>query len=265
MDQSLPTPLPPNDTPIWRYMSLEKFRLLLDGSALWFSRIRRFDDLYEGTFSVPATVANSTLIALRGNMTGYEAYRFSTGLLSALNAISRMCCFANCWCGFSSESRALWDLYGQGVAIQSTIGRLKRCLEPHRSREVAIGSVGYVEDPEAEVTADARIVKAVLTKRLAYQHEHEIRAYFFHWPPEEYLADLSQYAIPAGFQLTVDLGRLIERVVIAPDQSDDFKLAVESDLSQASSRHGFRPKPVEWSRLRGTPEFFSDPERFAGS
>jgi len=102
----------------------------------------------------------------------------------------------------------------------------------------------------------------ILTKQMAYAHEHEVRAFFFQWPPDEYLGELDrldEYEIPNGIPLRIELDRLINRVLVAPSQSDEFKSNVEALLGQAAERHGFRPKPVDWSQLRREPEFYRDP------
>src|SRR5205807_3771411 len=50
--------------------------------------------------------------------------------------IYRYASFVNCWNMGDDESDLMWHAYAkapEGVAIKSTVGRLKRCLPPHDS------------------------------------------------------------------------------------------------------------------------------------
>jgi hypothetical protein len=43
--------LPPQETPVWRYMSLAKLLALFSSRALFLSRADLFEDHFEGAFS----------------------------------------------------------------------------------------------------------------------------------------------------------------------------------------------------------------------
>jgi hypothetical protein len=42
---------PRDETVLWRYMSLTRFMNLLEHKTLWFSRLDKFENLLEGTFT----------------------------------------------------------------------------------------------------------------------------------------------------------------------------------------------------------------------
>jgi hypothetical protein len=44
--------VPPDDTPLWRYLDFARFMALLDSASLWFARADTFSDQYE--LAVPA-------------------------------------------------------------------------------------------------------------------------------------------------------------------------------------------------------------------
>ena len=116
----------------------------------------------------------------------------------------------------------MWQLYlkgaGEGVAIRSTVGRLKAALEGER-RDVRLGIVKYIdyENDELEIRSG---FSQFLHKRLGFRHENELRAmvglgtkmqsggafdYINSDPDVEY-----------GLELSVNLQALIAEVVIAP-------------------------------------------------
>lgn len=45
-------PVPPDDTPLWRYLEFAPFMALLESASLWFARADTFSDQYE--LAVPA-------------------------------------------------------------------------------------------------------------------------------------------------------------------------------------------------------------------
>src|SRR5579885_861214 len=101
-------PTPPDDTMIWRYMSMSKFLSLLISRSLYLTQCDRLEDPFEGTLP-----RNSTPDERRDA------------------AKMRHMMYVNCWYMNEHESAAMWKLYsaaGDGIAVQSTIGRLKRCF-----------------------------------------------------------------------------------------------------------------------------------------
>jgi hypothetical protein len=89
------------------------------------------------------------------------------------------------WCWFRSwrESAAMWQVYGkQGVAIQSTVGRVTEALSKTNFPFV-FGSMTYVDyragvstrfNPENS-SDFALLLRPQFLKRIEYQSEHEVR------------------------------------------------------------------------------------------
>lgn len=95
---------------IWRYLDLARFLDLLTSSQIYFSRIDKFEDPYEGF--VPANDD------------------YLKGIAHLFNYINKFY-YANCWHINENESAAMWKLYldsRNGIAIQSTVNRLKKSL-----------------------------------------------------------------------------------------------------------------------------------------
>jgi hypothetical protein len=78
------------------------------------------------------------------------------------------------------ESVAMWKLYTKGldgVAIATTVGRLKDSLQADQRRFV-IGQVSYRdEESDFNVGADVEIdpLRPIFEKRLSNEHEREVR------------------------------------------------------------------------------------------
>jgi hypothetical protein len=201
---------PPEDTIVWRYMDLAKLLTLLDNTSLYFTRIDKFEDPYEGTLSF------GTMSMIRAEAETIEPDR--RGLfLETVEQIARMplSVGVNCWHANPHESAAMWRLYvksNEGVAVQSTFGRLRDSFVGEDT--VFIGEVSYV-DYEAAVFDARNIYVRCLHKRASFAHEREIRA----------ITDLDRIdligggRIPGpghGLNVPVDVRTLIERIYVAP-------------------------------------------------
>ena len=196
---------PPDATRLWRYMTLSRFLWLVKESKLYFSRLAEFtDDPYEGTLPKEATSQIDDVRKL-----GY-------GLASPA-AVS-------CWHQNYYESVAMWKLYvpgPEGVAIQTTVAKLKQLDEPS---DFAIGEVRYLDyekesQPNIGATCPSLAPYAIVfQKRRSYEHEREVRVVIFN--PAD---DPCQTSVPperlgaAGFGVPVRLGDLIERIVVSPE------------------------------------------------
>ena len=132
----------PDSKKIWRYMDFTKFVNLLDTESLFFCRADSFEDKWEGTFPKEMIEKfNSTEKSIPsddGNKYSLCEWQIVKEARSHL---------INCWHVNDYESDAMWKLYSsnrQSIAIQSTIGRLKRCFNKIAER-IWIGEVEYVD------------------------------------------------------------------------------------------------------------------------
>ncbi len=121
---------PKDDVKIWKYMSIEKFLSLLINSRLYFSRLDQFKDSWEGTWT--NSLINSPAFQ------NEEVLNKVKTLIATFNETF----FVNCWFMSEYESNLMWGRYGS-IAISSTIGRLKKCLEP-LSSSFYIGKVNIL-------------------------------------------------------------------------------------------------------------------------
>jgi hypothetical protein len=188
-------------------MDLARFLSILGSKSLFFSSAESMEDTLEGTFGDSSDVD-----------TAYAKH------LDDLQVKKMM--YLSCWNVSDVESAALWNLYGNAsvtIAIRSTWGRVTTALI---SRAYIVGGkVEYVNYPDV-VIDPINIFNTYVYKRRNFEHEKEARLVYWsggsHEDDLRTLPDGSAEQIPTehlirpGFQVKVDLPRLIESVRTAP-------------------------------------------------
>jgi hypothetical protein len=199
--------------PLWRYMSFAKLVSLLDRQALYFSRLDRLGDPFEGSITLAASRRRKP--------------RVLNSLSPAMFVTRNINTVVNCWHASDYESAAMWQMYspgGQGVAIRSTIERLASSLprwdgiEKGRNSDgtdaelfLNIAAVSYIDYDSG---ADDDLPAWALLKRRSFEFERELRAYAF---DTSFQGDPHPSRFPdGGAYVPVSLERLIERVHVAP-------------------------------------------------
>ncbi|WP_296187819.1 hypothetical protein [Pseudomonas sp. UBA1879] len=199
---------PPDDTVIWRYMSVEKYLSLLHTKSLFMCRLDRFEDPWEGAYSV-----------------GYESSNPET---REVQAIRRGFLFVNCWHANEHESAAMWDLYATrhaGVAIKTTIGSLKNSIIA--PGEIFIGAVRYEDYSVYIPNLAGNVLFPALVKRRSFSHEHEIRLLALNYENSKWHSTDSEYpyygySVPGTLSMVceVDLNLLLKDVMFSPSMPD---------------------------------------------
>jgi hypothetical protein len=197
--------LPVNpDTIVWKYLDLSKFLDLLLSKKLFMSRSDKFEDQYEGTFSEPTFEEIKKLA--KDNPTFLDYYKSHREKV----AISS-------WHINEYESFAMWQIFTQnseGLAIQSTVGRLQKALEPEKKYSQYIGEVNYIDYKKEYIPFDD-LFFPFLFKRKSFQYEREIRI----------ISDISEkkIIINDGLKIDVDVNQLIEKIYIHPKSENWYK------------------------------------------
>ncbi|MBN9283145.1 MULTISPECIES: hypothetical protein [Flavobacterium] len=195
------------DTIIWKYLDLSKFLDLLLYQKMFMSRSDKFEDQYEGTFSEP-TFEEIKKIAENNPkfLQYYKSHRENVVISS--------------WHTNEYESFAMWQIFtknNEGLAIQSTIGRLKEALAPEKHFEQYIGEVNYIDYKKEYIPFDDAFFP-FLFKRKSFQYEKEIRI----------ISDLTsqKMSINEGLKINVNINTLIEKVYIHPKSENWYKKLV---------------------------------------
>src|SRR5690606_3144535 len=104
------------------------------------------------------------------------------------------------------ESFAMWQIFTQnneGLAIQSTLGRIKTALEADTTYKQYIGEVNYIDYKKDFIPFEDDFFP-FLFKRKSFQYEREVRI----------ITDLTHLKneIDHGLKIPVDINQLIERI-----------------------------------------------------
>ncbi len=125
----------PDHTEVWRYMDMWKFMSLLETSTFYFSRLDTLEDPFDGQlrpYEIPHA-KNLVLHALTETPSARERFEASWDKLLRQGATSRFGpVYVSCWHVAKHSSLAMWKLYcpsGQGVAIVSTVGKLRELAD----------------------------------------------------------------------------------------------------------------------------------------
>lgn len=195
------------NTIVWKYLDLSKFLDLLLSKKLFMSRSDKFEDQYEGTFSEPTFEEIKKLsIDNPDFLNYYKTHREKVAISS--------------WHINEYESFAMWQIFTQnseGLAIQSTIGRLQKALKPETLFSQYIGEVNYIDYKKEYIPFDDMFFP-FLFKRKSFQYEREVRI----------ISDTSESAIKLndGLKINVDINELIEKIYIHPKSENWYKKLV---------------------------------------
>jgi hypothetical protein len=196
-----------NDTIVWKYLDLSKFLDMLLSQQLFMSRSDKFEDQYEGTFSEPTFEEIKKIAANNPKFLDYYKSHREKVVISS-------------WHINEYESFAMWQIFtknNEGLAIQSTIGRLKNALQPENRIEQYIGNVNYIDYKKEYIPFDDTFFP-FLFKRKSFQYEREVRI----------ISDVSaqNISINEGLKINVDLNQLIEKIYIHPKSENWYKKLV---------------------------------------
>jgi hypothetical protein len=192
------------DTIVWKYLDLSKFLDLLMSKKLFMSRSDKFEDQYEGTFSEPTFEEIKKLSINNPDfLQYYKTHREKVAISS--------------WHINEYESFAMWQIFTQnseGLAIQSTIGRLQNALIPENNYKQFIGEVNYIDYKKEYIPFDDMFFP-FLFKRKSFQYEREVRI----------ITDVAENKITLndGLKINVDIDQLIETIYIHPKSENWYK------------------------------------------
>ncbi len=168
------------------------------------SRSDKFEDQYEGTFSEPTFEEIRKLAIDNPKFLEYYKNHREKVVVSS-------------WHINEYESFAMWQIFTQnseGLAIQSTIGRLQNALLPEKTYKQYIGEVNYIDYKKEYIPFDD-LFFPFLFKRKSFQYEGEVRI----------ISDISanNIKINDGLKIDIDISQLIEKIYIHPKSENWYK------------------------------------------
>jgi hypothetical protein len=145
--------------------------------------------------------------------------------------------YVNCWTANDHESHALWRIFcptSEGVAIQTTLGKLEASIGDLRVHEVEYGKRYMSHLPQLETVA--------ITKRPMFAYEHEVRILR--------IADREASEYPPGFELAWDPEQHVEAVRVHPEADVAFMSVVIQTINAYSPALSHK---LDWSAMSVPP------------
>jgi hypothetical protein len=240
---------PKENYKIWRYLDLARFLDLLISYQIYFSRLDKFEDPYEGY--LPANDDYLKRVA------------------SVFNYVNKFQ-YANCWHINENESAAMWKLYldsKNGIAIQSTVNRLKKSLQDADER-VYISEIQYrdyskinplhvndaIKNPNSVTVKRSSNIEQIsfypgTFKRKSFEHEKELRAICKTLDDPNFQEKMHiEPNTPAGKKVNCKILELIESIYISPTADAWFESLVNTIIAKLNFKFQIIPSKL-YTRL----------------
>lgn len=251
----------------------------LTNGSLWMARPDTFTDKTEGLF--PALNADPEWycqeVARRHNLGPDEAEQHRVRFLGQhpqevrANIRARAgLCGVSCWYQHSEESGQMWKDYvgeGNGVAVLTTIKRFEDGLayvspgDGSRESKPKLVTVDYVDKDrhflEEDGYYDLLSIKSVKDYKSEknYKSEREVRLIgkspelvrlkMSEAPPPLAEVEALAESSPKGFNLLIDLARLVGEIRVSPTANQDYL----DEARRLIAAKGLSPDVVRWSEL----------------
>jgi hypothetical protein len=227
---------------LWRYCTADRFEWITQKSCLYFAAANQFADPFEGAVAVQTNLPPAD--------PRYSDMEHTERAFWQLTRLTKL----NCWHRSEYESDAMWNLYsdeGKGIAICSTLVRMRKAFEPFRLKpdygeeSLWSGPVEYVDLTQIRMRGRGSL-KRFFFKHLAFAWEREFRLAISLTNAEE-----NGVSVPArGVAVPVNLGELIDHIIIGPKISAAQRKRVERIARGA----GFEDR-LRFSSLLGKPRY----------
>ena len=189
---------------------------MLDRSSLFFVRVDKLEDRFEGRYSRAEYEHLRSICEAAGHLELFDE------LVEGLETVPARA-YVNCWHKSPYESSAMWNLYSRksdGVAIKTDFGALVESCDPEKG--IHYGEIRYRRFDSLSEDEFTKVLPVTL-KRKEFEYEQELRAFTIadRTPTDEEIAANEDYTM-TGRYVQVDLSKLISEVVVAPYAEDWF-------------------------------------------
>lgn len=247
-NHTAPVFYPKENYTIVKYMDLLRFVSLLQRQALFFCRLDKLEDKFEGTIAKANHKVRRNWYKHTNSITAplsdaeieekiAEQYAFEEKM-KALHCV-------NCWNRKSTESAALWKIYSdfnKGVMLKSSISNVTKALA-ETDKEIQLTEIRYL-DYNTEYMPDGNTNYPMLHKQKAYSYEDEVRLIYQIMPPTGWEHDWNKEEVEEGFYIKTNLSDLIDEIVISPYSPKWFFELIKGIMEKYSI-----DKPITMSQL----------------
>ena len=248
---SVPVFYPETNYKLVKYLNLTKFISLLQRNSLFFCRLDKLEDKFEGITAKPNLTARISwrhylrdeIKYFEKNISDEEIIKNVESLYDLEKKIKNLNC-VNCWNKGEEESVALWKIYSdfsQGIMIKSSVSQLEEALK-QTEEKILLSEIHYL-DYEREEMLDGNTMWPIIHKHLAYSYESEVRL-VFEVDQVNWIHDWSKEEVPEGVFIKLDIDKLIDEIIIGPHSPEWFLKLVR----EISYKYGLN-KPIKKSIL----------------
>lgn len=211
-----------------RFMSLKRFRQIIESSSLYFPPASKFEDDFEGN------PTNRDHVQRESQLKSYGIGEPELAMAKKANQMTanwnRRAIVISCWTRNSVNHTRMWDEYAGGdcaVAIETTVGRLQNCL----GDGFLIIPVKYIDFDRDQIPRGHSLLPFFYKRAELFEWENEVRI-------------IGEMEIGSRIEsprlVRVDLDALIQKITVAPTAPEDFTGVVRS-LAQ----HSLPGVPIE--------------------
>jgi hypothetical protein len=216
---------------VWRYMDRWKFEDMLNKSAIFLSRSDLVPDVHEGTLSL-ANVCQRRWVYMHRQRKMAKRHSVLVRELANVKRWTYICC----WRVDDNEDAQCWERYitePNGIAVRTTYRKL---LE--RTATIFCAGIDYI-DYENDWVIETNPLLPFTYKQRQWNWEREFRIIIQQFPranitfDDALYCDCAQRNPNCGISLQVDLGRLIDKIVVGPGSSREFFECVRRGAAKA--------------------------------
>ena len=238
---SPPMLFPKSDYAIVKYLDLTRFISILQRQSLFFCRLDKLEDKFEGTTAKPnyeSRIHWRQQLRSEGyfttTITDEDIEKAIKNQYEFEERLKSVTC-VNCWNKNEEESAALWKIYSdfsKGVMIKSSISQIQNALleAPH---ELFLSEVRYI-NYEKQVMPDGNSMYPIIHKQTAYHYEEEVRIIYEIPNVPGWKHDWSKEEVEEGIYIPVNVGKLFQEVIISPYSPEWFFALVQDIASKYS-------------------------------
>ena len=224
-----------------KYVDITKFLSLLKDKQLFFCRLDKLEDKFEGTLpkisrkEFEGFYNNLSDIGIVNNRISEEVRekRINENFEFREKLKSLKC--VNCWNEFKGESYALWKVYSnlnQGIMIKSSFKRIINALKESKEK-VYCSKVEYI-DFETDSIDLGNTMSPIVHKHKAYSYEDEVKLIHEVYHDLGWNHDWEKEKYENGIKVNVNLDQLIDEIVISPFSSEWFTELIRDILNKYS-------------------------------
>lgn len=238
-------------TPLWRYFKVQWFEAMILNRGIYLSRQDRLGDPFEGSFPEDYTRPKKDGWGIGPWGEAPWGSPNPTYQLKKFSAFERNLMYICCFCNKDHESTLMWNGYSdanQGIAIQTTVGKLMRSIKDSITNEIYINKVRYADFENEQFDRNLDLISLFSLKKIEFADECEVRIIIKNEPRVPSLSERGGY-------IKINPAELIEEIVLFPeigkDQKDQIML---SNVKKFLERNGLKI-PIRYSKLTKDPNF----------